>query len=318
MYKCRVCSIEAGGAAVLHVPEMMIGTRESFEYFHCIRCGSLSIVEIPENLGWYYKQDYYSFNGLRDSNSASSIFRSRMRKRRIRGRLGSSNLMDRIAHHLRPVHFHWMFQGSMDLNSRILDVGCGSGKLLHEMSHYGFSDLTGIDPFLPKEIELFKGNPKLLRKKMEDLHSSHYDIVMLHHAFEHMEQPEVALTEVCRLLSPNGKVLIRVPVSDSYAFRKYGRFWNQIDAPRHLFVPSVSGMYALAKSAGLKVEKLDYDSNGFHLSSSEAYMQGRTLMEAREMSSNYRKSSFQHLAKYLNTINDGDQACFWLSKEAPN
>lgn len=60
MFRCRVCHFETSESTVLNVPEMMIGTRKEFEYLHCSSCGSLSLVGIPENLGWYYGQNYYS------------------------------------------------------------------------------------------------------------------------------------------------------------------------------------------------------------------------------------------------------------------
>ena len=38
----------------------MNGTRDEFPYFECTDCGCVSLVEIPENLGEYYKNGYYS------------------------------------------------------------------------------------------------------------------------------------------------------------------------------------------------------------------------------------------------------------------
>lgn len=299
---------------VLDVPELMIGTHENFEYFHCQSCGSLSLLNIPKNIGWYYGQNYYSYE-TSHKQASKNILKSMIRTCSIRGKLGSSRRVDRLAHRLRPVQFHWMFPGSMGLSSRILDVGCGSGKLVQEMADYGFSNLTGIDPFLPKKNERPAANPRLLCAKMEDMKDGYFDVVMLHHVFEHLEDPEIGLSEARKLLSSKGRILIRVPVSDSYAFRKYGRFWVQIDAPRHIFVPSVSGVYALAKSVGLTVERLHYDSNEFQFVGSEAYLRGKSLYESVHIFSRSERKAFQEYSEVLNRIHDGDSACFWLRIE---
>ena len=44
---------------------MMLGTRDEFDYVQCGKCGCLQIEEVPDNLGEYYPQDYYSFRERR-------------------------------------------------------------------------------------------------------------------------------------------------------------------------------------------------------------------------------------------------------------
>lgn len=310
-FRCRVCGLEEASPGTLKVPEMMIGTREHFDYFHCPSCSSLSLVYVPEDLGQYYGSSYYSFRPAprRPSTGALKQF---FRTCSMRGKLGSSNFLDLIASRLRPVHFHWLFPGSMTIRSRILDVGCGSGSLVREMADYGFSDLTGIDPFLPEEQERPANNPRLLRAKIDDMQGERFDVIMLHHAFEHLEDPVDSLSQIRELLSPGGRVLIRVPLSDSYAFRKYGRFWVQIDAPRHIFIPSASGMYTLAEKSGLLVEHLRYDSTEFQFSGSEAYLRGVPLGEAAKIFSQSESRAFGQFATLLNGRKDGDSGCFWI------
>ncbi len=313
MSRCRVCSRESDKAATMEVPELMIGTNEIFKYTLCPYCGSLSIVDIPDNLDWYYSQNYYSHQTA-ESLASKSLLKSRLRIHSMRGKIGSANLIDRIAAHVRPVHFHWMLPKIMSLDSRIVDVGCGSGRLVHEMADYGFSDLTGIDPFLSADMEDSTGHPRLLHCSMEDLcgEHEHFDVVMLHHVFEHLHDAKAGLLAARQLLSPNGRILIRVPVANSFAFRKYGRYWVQIDAPRHIFVPTVDGIYNLAKNAGLIIERCFYDSNGFQFLGSEAYLRGIRLCDAEGLFSEPERKSFHQLALSLNSIHDGDSACFWL------
>ena len=58
MRTCRLCDGEISGS--YKVKEMLIGLRETFEYFLCSSRGCLQIAAVPSNLSKYYPQDYYS------------------------------------------------------------------------------------------------------------------------------------------------------------------------------------------------------------------------------------------------------------------
>jgi 2-polyprenyl-3-methyl-5-hydroxy-6-metoxy-1,4-benzoquinol methylase len=73
---------------------------------------------------------------------------------------------------------------------------------------------------------------------------------MLHHSFEHMDNPCGVLKQIDKLLNPDGELLIRIPVSDSFAWRKYGVDWFQLDAPRHFFLHTTKSIALLAKNSG--------------------------------------------------------------------
>ena len=58
--KCRLCGDEAEHK-VFYVKEMFFGTGEEFTYFECDKCQCIQIWEIPENIGKFYGEGYYSF-----------------------------------------------------------------------------------------------------------------------------------------------------------------------------------------------------------------------------------------------------------------
>ena len=58
--ECRICGNRTDHK-IYRVKEMYFGTRQEFEYFECERCQCLQIVKIPENLGEFYRHEYYSF-----------------------------------------------------------------------------------------------------------------------------------------------------------------------------------------------------------------------------------------------------------------
>ena len=123
-----------------------------------------------------------------------------------------------------------------------------------------------------------------------------------------------------RLLAPRGSVVIRTPVSSSFAWKKYGADWVQLDPPRHLFVPSVASLKALAATAALTVESILFDSTAFQFWASEQYQQGIALHDPRSYLQSPRGSvfsrdqikEFTQLARELNNRAEGDQASFTL------
>jgi len=130
----------------------------------------------------------------------------------------------------------------------------------------------------------------------------------------------VAVTLQC---SPGGKVLVRIPVANCYAWEQYGVDWYQIDAPRHLAIPSTRGMEILAERAGLHLDEVVFDSDELQFCCSEQYKQGIPLKDTRSYHKNHRTDlftsaqveSFKKKSADLNKIGHGDQACFYLRNE---
>jgi SAM-dependent methyltransferase len=83
-------------------------------------------------------------------------------------------------------------------NAAILEVGCGSGRLLLDLAWLGFTNLTGVDPFIAGDIH-YPNGPKILKQRVEAM-TGVFDLVMLHHSFEHTDQPLAVMQAVSRLL----------------------------------------------------------------------------------------------------------------------
>src|SRR5690606_40432851 len=52
-----------------------------------------------------------------------------------------------------PREARWLKHAGVGYDDAILDVGCGAGHLLLHLRNLGFSNLTGVDPFLPADRE---------------------------------------------------------------------------------------------------------------------------------------------------------------------
>ena len=80
-----------------------------------------------------------------------------------------------------------------------------------------------------------------------------YDLVLLHHVFEHLHDPVAALASLRGILSPGGRVVLVYPNPRSLARRMYGLDWLAWEAPRHLILPPTGSVAHAARRAGLRV-----------------------------------------------------------------
>ena len=109
--RCRICGAYHNNKTYT-AKEMMYGTKEEFDYFICGNCGCMQIRKIPEDMGRYYKDNYYSMAERQVKFEGDAIY----------------------------------------TKDRILDVGCGTGIYLLELAEQGYGNLYGCDPFIEKDI----------------------------------------------------------------------------------------------------------------------------------------------------------------------
>lgn len=316
---CRICDNTEGNRSFT-AREMMFGFRDEFEYLECSACGCLQIVTIPDNIGRYYPDNYYSFKVV---SPTKPTLRDLLLRQKTAYQIGRRNVLGWATSLLikdeRP-WVRWVQKTGVTFTDAILDIGCGSGRLLLKMREVGFSDLLGVDPFIEEDID-YRNGVRVLRQTVDAV-SREFDLVMMHHVFEHLPNPAETLHKVYRLLRPGRFALIRIPVADSYAWRTYGTNWVQLDAPRHFFLHTQRSMQLLAEAAGFEVTDVVHDSWDFQFWGSEQYIRDIPLHDPRSISENSEQAIFsadeiqQFAAKAagLNRAGDGDAACFYLRK----
>jgi SAM-dependent methyltransferase len=284
---CRFCSADEGGR--YHTArDRLHGIPGEFTYLECGDCNALQLIDVPENLRDYYPESYYSFDETPQPTPRMII-----------------------------QYKHYRAMGVTEQDS-ILDVGCGTGSFLLAMYRDGYRNLTGIDPLIPRDLDHGNGI-RVYKRSIEEM-TGPFDLVMLHHSFEHIVDQDAALAGLQRLVKDDHFLFIRTPVADSYAWHHYGVDWVQLDAPRHVNIHSEQSMAILAERHGFRLETVEYDSNNFQFWGSELYRAGKSFSVfefqpnrdlPEELLNEYNKRS-----KALNRSRQGDQACFYLRKVA--
>lgn len=313
---CRICGNQESNDRYT-VREMMLGLRETFHYFQCRDCGCLQISEIPNDIQKYYPDEYHSFESVTKAN----FIKNYLRNKRNRYAVFEDSVVGKYLYKRNPEPAIRSL-GNIDItkNSRILDVGCGSGKLLHSLKEMGFQNLQGVDPF--NEEDIIETNLKILKKTIHEVEGE-WDLVMMHHSFEHVPDPFDVLQSIASLLKPSGTCLIRIPVVESYAWENFKENWVQLDAPRHYYLHSPASLNLLTEKAGLAIKNTIYDSTSFQFWGSIQYEHDIPLNDERSYINNPEDSlfskkdmeEFSQQADILNRAGKGDQAVFVLEKE---
>lgn len=313
---CLICQFPHLGNSFV-AREMMFGTREMFSYLQCGNCQSVQIQEIPQPdvLARHYPENYYSFAIDDDANAHGSSLKKALLVYRNRYGVGLDNWIGWILSKFKPGHgiLALLKAARVQVDHDILDVGCGStATLLNLLAECGFVSLLGVDPFIAGDISRENG-VRILKRYIHEVDRM-FDLIMFNHSLEHVADPRATLRVARAKLKSDGTCLVRIPTTSSTAWKIYGADWVQLDAPRHLFVPSREGMNALALSCGLAVDQVLDDSSALQFVASELYRKDVPFNEQnyQQYFSVAQLKKFRAQARDANAKHLGDQAAFIL------
>jgi SAM-dependent methyltransferase len=311
---CKIC--ENADRNRLHiVREMAFGLREQFTYLECGRCGCVQLLNIPQNMAKYYPPGYYSLQ-------AHGALKTLVRRRWSRHAYGKKNLVGWFVSYAFFPHRPMLAFRRVNppKTAQILDVGCGRGYLLQDLAALGFRNLTGADPFVERDLA-YESGVKVFKRSLAEMNGQ-FDLIMLHHSFEHMDEPATVMQNVAAKLAPNGQVILGIPVASSYAWKHYGVNWVNLDAPRHFYLHTLSSIELLAGQVGLEIQNIVHEGNDEQFWGSEQFARDIPSNDARSIGSSALRR-FSHWntilacrakANELNAKQQGDLVCFHLQK----
>ncbi|HEY6119624.1 MAG TPA: class I SAM-dependent methyltransferase [Pyrinomonadaceae bacterium] len=105
----------------------------------------------------------------------------------------------------------------------ILDVGCASGALLQSLRKHHPREVIGLDSAAyPVSVGVSKYGLDLRCETLESASftDKYFDLITLIDVVEHLENLSTFLTELRRVLKPNGKVFVSTPNYASYSLAR--------------------------------------------------------------------------------------------------
>ena len=142
-----------------------------------------------------------------------------------------------------------MVQSLARKGATVLDVGTGSGELLHVGNRHGYQ-MQGIEvDQVYAQFGRQSYGVQIINQALQhaQLPENHFDVVTCFHVLEHLADPLSALRKIATTLKPGGYLLLEVPNVESLD-AGYHQKWH----PGHLFHFNCPTIAALANVCGLE------------------------------------------------------------------
>lgn len=128
-------------------------------------------------------------------------------------------------------------------SGRLLDVGFGAGTLLEAARRAGWQT-TGVEVAQSAVqhvrslgFEVFCGT-----LQSANFPENHFDVVTASEVLEHVQDPELVLREIARVLRPGGLLWMTTPHARGVSANLLGLKWSIVSPPEHLQLFSVAGL----------------------------------------------------------------------------
>ncbi|HWP84067.1 MAG TPA: class I SAM-dependent methyltransferase [Terriglobia bacterium] len=135
---------------------------------------------------------------------------------------------------------------------RMLDIGCGRGTLV-ELARAGGVEAYGLERPFPGAPP----TPHVLYRDLPDCEfpDGHFQLVVLWHVLEHLENPRAILQEIHRILRAGGWLSLAVPHFGGAQARASGRHWFHLDLPRHFWHFEEPALETMLQKAGFEIRR---------------------------------------------------------------
>ena len=223
--KCRICG---GHMAVW-------GKQGAYDVLQCQVCGLGVTFPVPsEGQRAECNRDLYEVSGR------AGIYESRR-----------SELSGRYAAYIARIK-RFKKSGAM------LDIGCSTGAFLVTARREGFS-VRGVE--MNSDCAAYGARHYELDIRGGSLEgaafpSESFDVVTMFDVLEHVRDMEMFLSEVRRILKPDGLLVVQSPNLDSVMARLLGERWAWLTLPDHLYHFTPEAVSRLLEGSGFRLAAL--------------------------------------------------------------
>jgi SAM-dependent methyltransferase len=208
---------------VLLAHDLLFAQPGGYPLVRCARCEMEYVNPRPTGaaLGKHYPADYFGYSLHEDAPWFMRPFLRAFAR-------GIS---------LRRIRYLEQTTGRIAQNSAILDVGCGVNRLLQCIAKERGCVGTGLD-FKPEIVAYVRDELRMpiVEGSLENarFEPGAFDTVLMMEYLEHELDPRGVLEEARRITRPGGHLALELPHIAAWPGRTFGRYWWNLDIPRHL------------------------------------------------------------------------------------
>jgi SAM-dependent methyltransferase len=227
---CAVCGSRDAPRVMRGVIDYVTG--EPFTVTRCRACDFGLTSPRPTDLSPYYPTRYRRFNRL-GAAALRWAYRNRV-----------AGWMDRLP-----------------AKGRALEIGSGTGWMLRALRERGW-DATGTERNAETaRLAADASRATVLVGGLEATEATpSFDLLVMFHVLEHLDDPIAVLRDAARRLRPGGVLVLGLPNGGSWQARMTGRRWMHLDPPRHLAHFSRRSIEQACAMTGFRVTRIDHRS----------------------------------------------------------
>jgi 2-polyprenyl-3-methyl-5-hydroxy-6-metoxy-1,4-benzoquinol methylase len=164
---------------------------------------------------------------------------------------------------------------------KVLDIGASTGVML-DIFHENGWDTYGVEPSRSAALAKAK-NHKIYKKYFEKtkLQNNYFDLVIMNHTLEHVEDPLSVLKKIYKILRKEGIVLIDVPNAGGLASKILGNRWPYRLPREHRSQFTRKSLANLFREAGFKPIHSESRSGIFEFANPRAEI-GEALIKGKK------------------------------------
>jgi SAM-dependent methyltransferase len=138
-------------------------------------------------------------------------------------------------------------------SGRLLDLGCAAGYFADEGLARGF-DAFGVEPSAqPRSRAPERARERVVATLDDPALPERFDVVTMWDVLEHLPDPDAAMRDITRRLSPDGWLGIVVPCIGNVNTRLAPLSWDQYKPPEHLWFWSLRALTSFLNARGFDV-----------------------------------------------------------------
>ncbi len=234
--KCDLCGLD-NVESLLSGKDRLLGGEEEFGVVRCRNCGLIytNPRPTPEGVSRYYPSQYSAFAFIQ--GGLTGLLRRTLLEREVR-----------------------RMRGLIGEVGRVLEVGCGTGEYLAALQQVRGWSVMGLEPS-PYAAQVAKERGlEVVTGTLEEagLADEAFDLIILRHVLEHLPSPSHTLGEVRRLLADGGLCFLTLPDIGSWEAKLMGRFWYDLDLPRHLYHFTKKTLFNLLAKHRFRVRRIGH------------------------------------------------------------